>query len=93
MTPDRLAFLKEHIRNPPSVALNREWMMELVEALENRGCVVPVASPEPVLSTLTSPVVPIPPETLPVGLPEIEGGTIGMVAVTPPERPTKKAKK
>lgn len=34
MTPERLAAIKEHFKNPPSASCNREWALEVIEALE-----------------------------------------------------------
>lgn len=71
MTPERLAQIREHIRNPSSASLNRDWMMELVDE---------VAAHVAPLSTLITPVVPIPAELLPEGLPVVHSATVGVVS-------------
>lgn len=43
VSPERLAQLKAHILNPPSASLNRDWMLELVAALEARPSVSQIA--------------------------------------------------
>lgn len=63
MTPERLAHIKAHITNPPSASLNREWMMELVEAVEHSHAAPPVVvlraplpSPRPSPPSVVAPI-------------------------------------
>lgn len=63
MSPERLEQLKQHIRNPSSASLNREWMLELVDEVERLRA--PLSITEAVERILPAPVTV--PDNLPPG--------------------------
>ena len=93
MTPERLAEIRAHFKNPPSASCNAQWGLELCDALEEIIATRPVLVPA--FTVVEDPTMPLTEVVLKTSTEEVR-----IVNLAPPDapviiddRPKKKAKK